>query len=63
LDAAREVEAEGASLYLTPWWLADGKRLFEGVPLGKGHPFIHGSREGESNLAAGASRAGITVKG
>jgi lipopolysaccharide export system ATP-binding protein len=29
---------------------------FEGVPLGKGHPFIHGSREGESNLAAGISR-------
>lgn len=39
-----------------------GKRRFEGVPLGKGHPFIHGSHEGESNLAAGVC-AGVTVKG
>src|SRR5262249_22255707 len=53
---AAEVEAGHWSLYLAAWWLAGGKRLFEGVPLGKGHPFIHGSREGESNLAAGVSR-------
>jgi hypothetical protein len=61
LDAAREVEAEGASLYLTPWWLADGKRLFEGVPLGKGHPFIHGSR-GANRISPGVLRE-IGLKG
>jgi len=42
--------------------LADGKRPFQGDPLGKGHPFIHGSHESESNLAAGVG-AGVTVKG
>jgi len=39
-----------------------GKRPFQGDPLGKGHPFIHGSHEGESNLAAGVG-AGVTLKG
>jgi hypothetical protein len=42
--------------------LADGKGLFGGDLLGKVHPFIHGSHEGESNLAAGLC-AGVTVKG
>lgn len=32
------------------------KAFFEGDPLGKGHPFIHGSHEGESNLAATPAR-------
>jgi hypothetical protein len=43
-------------------WLAVGKPLSEGGPLGNGHPFIHGSHKGESNLAAGV-RAGAIVKG
>jgi lipopolysaccharide export system ATP-binding protein len=38
-----------------------GEAPFEGGPLGKGHPFIHGSHGGESNLAASV-RAGVTVK-
>ena len=29
-----------------------GEAPFNGDPLGKGHPFIHGSHGGESNLAA-----------
>jgi hypothetical protein len=59
---APEVEAGVARLYLTSRWLAVGKRPFGGVPLGNGHPFIHGSRQRESNLAAGVC-AGVTVKG
>jgi hypothetical protein len=35
---------------------------FQGVPLGKGHPFIHDSHKGESNLARGVC-AGVTLKG
>jgi hypothetical protein len=62
LAATGEVDAGDASLYLRMRWLAVGKRPFGGVPLGNGHPFIHDSREGESNLAAGVC-AGVTVKG
>src|ERR1700754_4185534 len=34
---------------------------FRGHPLGKGHPFIHGSQESESKLAADVC-AGVTLK-
>ena len=60
--AAGEVEAGGAEPVSTP---AAGWRMraktFGGVPLGKGHPFIHGSH-GANRISPRRLR-GITVKG
>src|SRR5258705_8760455 len=49
-----EVEGRGASLYLPTAWRRAIAPRFEGVSLGKGHPFLHVARA--NRIRRGGSR-------